>query len=91
MPCNLNRFKVEHCYAAYENVIITTHSSAEAFPSALLQKRKTQTKHHEKGDQGTMVSESRWMPKVIQVKVMGRWQRSALRVDTWRLILKRCR
>lgn len=49
-------------WAAYENVIITTRSSAEAFPSALRQKRKTQTKHHEKGDQGTLVSDNRWMP-----------------------------
>jgi hypothetical protein len=41
--------------AAYENVIITTRSDPEAFPSALRQKRKTQTKHHETGDQGTLV------------------------------------
>lgn len=40
---------------AYENVIITTKSDPEAFPSALRQKRKTQTKHHETGDKGTLV------------------------------------
>ncbi|KAF8809382.1 DNA-directed RNA polymerase I kDa polypeptide [Phlegmacium glaucopus] len=43
--------------SSYENVIITTRSGAEAFPSTLRQKRKTQTKHHEKGDQGTLVAE----------------------------------
>ncbi|KJA29477.1 hypothetical protein HYPSUDRAFT_176452 [Hypholoma sublateritium FD-334 SS-4] len=42
---------------SYENVSITTRSAPEAFPSALRQKRKTQTKHHETGDQGTLVSE----------------------------------
>jgi hypothetical protein len=41
---------------AYENVIVTTRSDPEAFPSALRQKRKTETKQHEKGDQGTLVS-----------------------------------
>jgi hypothetical protein len=40
---------------AYENVSITTRSDPEAFPSALRQKRKTQTKHHDTGDQGTLV------------------------------------
>ncbi|KAF8961012.1 hypothetical protein BDZ97DRAFT_1830881 [Flammula alnicola] len=42
---------------SYENVIITTRSDPEAFPSALRQKRKTQTKQHETGDQGTLVSD----------------------------------
>ena len=54
--------KLKTSCVAYENVIITTYSSAEAFPSALRQKRKTQTKHHEKGDQGTLVSDSCWTP-----------------------------
>lgn len=40
---------------AYENVSITTRSDPEAFPSALRQKRKTQTKQHATGDQGTLV------------------------------------
>ncbi|KAF4623571.1 hypothetical protein D9613_001558 [Agrocybe pediades] len=43
--------------SSYENVVITTHSHPEAFPSALRQKRKTQTKHHDTGDMGTLVSE----------------------------------
>ncbi|KAH9487200.1 DNA-directed RNA polymerase I subunit RPA12 [Psilocybe cubensis] len=43
--------------SSYENVIITTKSDPEAFPSALRQKRKTQTKHHDTGDKGTLVSE----------------------------------
>lgn len=38
---------------------------------------------------------SKWQPLLrhnfIRVQVMDRWQRSALRVDTWRLIPKRCR
>lgn len=34
---------------AYENIEITTRSHPEAFPSALRQKRKTQTKVHEAG------------------------------------------
>ncbi|KAF5312676.1 hypothetical protein D9619_003572 [Psilocybe cf. subviscida] len=42
---------------SYENVIITTRSDPEAFPSVLRQKRKTQTKQHETGDQGTLVTE----------------------------------
>ncbi|KAF8980126.1 DNA-directed RNA polymerase I kDa polypeptide [Cyathus striatus] len=42
---------------SYENTVITTRSHPDAFPSALRQKRKTQTKLHEKGDQGTLVAE----------------------------------
>ncbi|KAF9526419.1 DNA-directed RNA polymerase I kDa polypeptide [Crepidotus variabilis] len=42
---------------SYENVITTTRSNPEAFPSALRQKRKTQTKQHDKGDQGTLTQE----------------------------------
>ncbi|KAJ6614905.1 hypothetical protein B0H10DRAFT_2043094, partial [Mycena sp. CBHHK59/15] len=45
------------CRAAYENTEITTRSDPDAFPSALRQKRKTQTKLHDQGDQGTLVSE----------------------------------
>ncbi|VDC07012.1 unnamed protein product [Peniophora sp. CBMAI 1063] len=37
--------------SSYENIEITTRSHPEAFPSALRQKRKTQTKVHE-GDAG---------------------------------------
>jgi hypothetical protein len=40
---------------AYEDVEITTRSHPDAFPSALRQKRKTQTKLHAQGDQGTVV------------------------------------
>lgn len=40
---------------AYENIEITTRSHPDAFPSALRQKRKTQTKQHAQGDQGTLV------------------------------------
>ncbi|RDB15617.1 DNA-directed RNA polymerase I subunit RPA12 [Hypsizygus marmoreus] len=43
--------------SSYEDIEITTRSHPEAFPSALRQKRKTQTKQHKKGDQGTLVSE----------------------------------
>ncbi|KAF7323954.1 DNA-directed RNA polymerase subunit [Mycena kentingensis (nom. inval.)] len=43
--------------SSYENIEITTRSDPDAFPSALLQKRKTQTKRHEQGDQGTLVKE----------------------------------
>jgi DNA-directed RNA polymerase I subunit RPA12 len=79
-------------WTAYENVTITTHSSPEAFPSALRQKRKTQTKYHEKGDQGTLVCDNTIACHcVFKSKWTGRWQRNALRVDTWRLILKKCR
>lgn len=35
---------------AYENIVITTRSHPEAFPSVLRQKRKTQTKVHESGE-----------------------------------------
>ncbi|KAJ7630313.1 DNA-directed RNA polymerase I kDa polypeptide [Roridomyces roridus] len=40
--------------SSYENTVITTRSDPDAFPSALRQKRKTQTKVHESGDQGTL-------------------------------------
>ncbi|KAJ7596264.1 DNA-directed RNA polymerase I kDa polypeptide [Mycena floridula] len=43
--------------SSYENIEITTRSQPDAFPSALRQKRKTQTKIHEHGDQGTLTSE----------------------------------
>ncbi|KAJ7171561.1 DNA-directed RNA polymerase I kDa polypeptide [Mycena crocata] len=43
--------------SSYENTEITTRSDPDAFPSALRQKRKTQTKLHDQGDQGTLVSE----------------------------------
>ncbi|KAF8150388.1 DNA-directed RNA polymerase I kDa polypeptide [Mycena galopus ATCC 62051] len=43
--------------SSYENTEITTRSDPDAFPSALRQKRKTQTKLHETGDQGTLVAE----------------------------------
>ncbi|KAF8224040.1 DNA-directed RNA polymerase I kDa polypeptide [Tricholoma matsutake] len=43
--------------SSYENTEITTRSHSDAFPSALQQKRRTQTKTHEQGDQGTLVSE----------------------------------
>ena len=37
-------------FLAYENIEIVTRSHPEAFPSALAQKRKTQTKIHESDD-----------------------------------------
>lgn len=43
--------------SSYESVVTTTRSHPDAFPSALRQKRKTQTKHHAQGDQGTLVAE----------------------------------
>ncbi|KAJ6459512.1 DNA-directed RNA polymerase I kDa polypeptide [Mycena sanguinolenta] len=43
--------------SSYENTEIITRSDPDAFPSALRQKRKTQTKLHESGDQGTLVAE----------------------------------
>ncbi|KAF8633178.1 hypothetical protein AX15_001477 [Amanita polypyramis BW_CC] len=43
--------------SSYENIEITTRSHPDAFPSALRQKRKTQTKKHDKRDEGTLVSE----------------------------------
>ncbi|KAM6497822.1 DNA-directed RNA polymerase I kDa polypeptide, partial [Amanita muscaria] len=43
--------------SSYDNFETTTRSHPEAFPSALRQKRKTQTKRHETYDQGTLVSE----------------------------------
>ncbi|KAG6852559.1 hypothetical protein C0991_010931 [Blastosporella zonata] len=49
--------KHEEPASSYEDIEITTRSHPDAFPSALRQKRKTQTKMHEKGDQGTLVSE----------------------------------
>ncbi|KAK2459746.1 hypothetical protein APHAL10511_008178 [Amanita phalloides] len=43
--------------SSYEDIEITTRSHPDAFPSALMQKRKTQTKKHDTHDQGTLVSE----------------------------------
>lgn len=40
---------------AYENIVITTRSHPDAFPSALRQKRKTQTTVHESGETRTIV------------------------------------
>ena len=48
-------------YAAYENVVVTTRSHPEAFPSALRQKRKIQTKVHESGEMRTIVSLFCWI------------------------------
>ncbi|KAL1698912.1 hypothetical protein EV121DRAFT_284481 [Schizophyllum commune] len=48
---------------SYEDIEITTRSHPDAFPSALRQKRKTQTKHHETGDQGTLVRMYRYLGK----------------------------
>ncbi|KAF5361706.1 hypothetical protein D9758_007344 [Tetrapyrgos nigripes] len=43
--------------SSYENVEITTTSHPDAFPSALRQKRKTQTKRHDQQDMGTLATE----------------------------------
>lgn len=40
---------------AYDGIEVITRSHPDAFPSALRQKRKTQTKLHEEGDKGTLV------------------------------------
>ncbi|GAW02716.1 DNA-directed RNA polymerase I kDa polypeptide [Lentinula edodes] len=42
---------------SYENIKITTRSHPDAFPSALRQKRKTQTKTHDSDNLGDLVSE----------------------------------
>ena len=41
---------ISSLFLAYENIEIVTRSHPEAFPSALAQKRKTQTKIHESDD-----------------------------------------
>ncbi|TDL22283.1 DNA-directed RNA polymerase I kDa polypeptide [Rickenella mellea] len=43
--------------SSYEDIEITTRSHPEAFPSALRQKRKTQTKIHESGETRMIVTE----------------------------------
>ncbi|KAJ3998854.1 DNA-directed RNA polymerase I kDa polypeptide [Lentinula boryana] len=43
--------------SSYENIKITTRSHPDAFPSALRQKRKTQTKTHDSDNLGDLVSE----------------------------------
>lgn len=43
--------------SAYENIVITTRSHPDAFPSALRQKRKTQTKIHESSETRMIVTE----------------------------------
>ncbi|KIY61746.1 hypothetical protein CYLTODRAFT_427368 [Cylindrobasidium torrendii FP15055 ss-10] len=42
--------------SSYENIKIRTQTHPDAFPSALRQKRKTQTKSHEGADLGTFES-----------------------------------
>jgi len=42
-------------WLAYENIIVTTRSHPDAFPSALKLKRTTQTLVHESADLGTKV------------------------------------
>jgi len=56
------RVKCEQCAheepaSSYENIEITTRSHPDAFPSALRQKRKTQTVEHESGETRMIVSE----------------------------------
>lgn len=54
---NLSAYTYDHDFAAYENVEITTRSHPDAFPSALKQKRTTQTKLHDQGHQGMLVGD----------------------------------
>ena len=51
------RIVINHL-AAYENIEITTRSHPDAFPSALQQKRKTQTKTHRADEVRLRVSEA---------------------------------
>ena len=56
---------------AYENTQITTRSHRDAFPSALQQKRKTQTKKHDNYDQGTLVSHLAPKVQLIFIQLSG--------------------
>jgi len=47
----------EENVSEYQDIQITTRSHPDAFPSALRQKRKTQTKVHVEGDHGLLVTE----------------------------------
>ncbi len=42
-------------YSAYENIVVSTQSHPNAFPSALKMKKATLTKIHEGADLGTKV------------------------------------
>ncbi|EJD04496.1 DNA-directed RNA polymerase [Fomitiporia mediterranea MF3/22] len=55
IPCEQCGFQEKA--SAYENIVITTRSHLDAFPSVLRQKRKTQTKIHESGETRMIVNE----------------------------------
>lgn len=52
---------------AYENIEITTRSHPDAFPSALQQKRKTQTKTHHADEVRLKVSGERAVIKAVDM------------------------
>ncbi len=79
---------------AYDNIETLTHSHPDAFPSALQQKRKTQTKIHSQGDQGTLVWAFFHRKNKILIQHLihtKRYKRNALDVDILRHIQKNCR
>lgn len=77
---------------AYENIEITTRSHPDAFPSALRQKRKTQTKTHEATEGLLKVYVECFDERhtVLTVAVC-RSRRNAQSADTWKLSQKRYR
>ena len=78
--------------AAYENIEITTRSHPEAFPSALRQKRKTQTKVHE-ADAALLKVRSYRDGVILHIlkSVVCRCPKNVQSVGTSRLTLKKCR
>lgn len=77
---------------AYENIEITTRSHPDAFPSALRQKRKTQTKTHEATEGLLKVYVECFDERhtVLTVAVC-RSRRNAQSADTWKPSQKRYR
>lgn len=63
-----------HVSTAYESIVVTTQSHPDAFPSALRQKRKIQTKVHESGETRTKVGREdlllRWAVCVTSMAVL---------------------
>lgn len=78
---------------AYENITVVTRSHPDAFPSALRQKGKTQTKEHDSEAALLLV---RPVPSLYTIERLSdhvcahRSQKSARAVGTWKRTRRRC-
>lgn len=85
-----NLFKHSLYKTAYENLEIITRSHPDAFPSALHQKKKTQTKVHE-GETLLKVTTSQSTLANLTDFGVWRWLKNVQTADIWKHTRKRCR